>query len=109
MYIALGIVLGVIGIVAWVVVAYATLRIMLLVPAGKRLKALSLLRLWKFPELGRFADAAAVAPHANLYLRAFMVFLGCAVCGLVVWGVAFIDAQSRPSADPATISAPSSQ
>jgi len=110
MYVALGIILAVMALLAWLVVMYATLRVMLLVPAGNRWRAFSLLRLWRFQELDRFADASAVAPHANLYLRAFMVFLGCAVCGLVVWGVSFIDAQNQPPPEPApAVTTPSPQ
>ncbi|HVX80866.1 MAG TPA: hypothetical protein VHB23_05765 [Devosiaceae bacterium] len=88
-------VLAVMAVGSWAVVVYAAVRILVMVPQGKRLRALRLLGRWKFPELAYLAGAGTIR-HSNLFLRAMMFFLGVVACSFLLWAVTFIDAQNGP-------------
>jgi hypothetical protein len=82
---------------AWAVVIYSALRVLSMVPAGRRREALGLLGRWQLLDVGRIAGDR-VAPHANRYLKAMMFFLGIVACYVAIAAVTYINTQMGPPA-----------
>jgi hypothetical protein len=92
LYLVLSVLLAAMAVGAWAVVIYSVLRVLAMVPAGRRREALGLLGRWQLVAVGYLAGDRA-APHANRYLKAMMFFLGIVASFVVMAIVAYINAQ----------------